>query len=191
VDVPLDSRPHSESLTLPVLDERSRVTAVHTPPHNPSVTAVLPPQSPASFPALPAFPASAPKGASSRAAAVVVGVVLALLVLAAGGWAARKPILARWKPPAAPSAIASEAPVASSAATGASDPAASQSLPSTTEPEPAASALAIGTASASASAKPLAKRPPVGHTRRPAVDECDPPYLIDDQGVKRFKKRCL
>jgi serine/threonine protein kinase len=190
-DVPLDPRLHGEPLPMPAGDEQSRVTAVHTPSQNASVTAVLPPQAPGSTPALPALPAlhaTATKPKSPGATLFVIGGLLVLLLLASGGWAARKAILARRATPAAgPGALASEA-------TSPGQPGiAIAPLPPVTaadDPEPAASAAPSAVASGSAAAKPFAKRPPA-HGRRPAVDECDPPFVIDEQGVKRFKKRCL
>jgi hypothetical protein len=50
---------------------------------------------------------------------------------------------------------------------------------------------AAPTATPTATATATTRKRPAAHTRRPAVDECDPPYIIDDQGVKRFKTRCL
>ena len=192
VDTPAEAHAHThgEPAKKPAFDEKSHVTAVHTPPQNPSVTALLAPQQQTGSAARPALAAP-----PSRAPAIVVAAVLAVLVLAAGGWGVRRAIVARRKaaivadPRASSStnqpgiAIAPLAPPSPS-----SEPSPLPSPSPSAEPE---SVAAAPTATPTATATATTRKRPAAHTRRPAVDECDPPYIIDDQGVKRFKTRCL
>ena len=77
---------------------------------------------------------------------------------------------------------------------GGVDAAAAASAPATEEPAPQASASAaadIGTASAGTPRPPARTGAPPATKPPPKANGCDPPFTIDAQGHKRYKRDCL
>lgn len=86
--------------------------------------------------------------------------------------------------PAGPgTSSSSEAPPVAIPAPGSADPAAAAASSS--------SAGATGTASASARATSPVRTTPTAPKPSPKPDGCDPPFTIDAQGHKRYKRECL
>ncbi|XXY18245.1 serine/threonine-protein kinase [Sorangium sp. So ce216] len=156
--------------------------------------------------------AASPRQAASRqlwAAVAATGALLAIAAAAVGLARAEAPTLARARagvaaaararPVArsvAPGPAASGAPGAASAAPGAASaaPGAASAAPATLA-APAASATPAASTTAAAPAAPAtaaagsgARRQP---RREPARGGCNPPFVIDGQGHKRYKRECF
>ncbi len=134
--------------------------------------------------ALPAISNPTPAHRLSRAAWGIM--VLLLLATAVLLGSRRRP---QWaSPPLPPSPVASSqsAPL----------PSAPPSAPELAVPSPAPAASTAPAASAapalaSVPARPSTVRPPAAVTRPVVRDACNPPYTIDADGVKQYKKQCL
>lgn len=136
------------------------------------------------------------------------------LGLAAAGVVATIAVAALWRTGGSEDGTAAAEPPANSATTGASPPATAPAVPVAPSPEPAASA-ASPPAARSAAPAPSASAPAAATSAalpvptpakpapkavnapapkpkpRPAASNCNPPYVIDGAGIKRYKPECF
>jgi len=164
---------------VPMSREESAATMVGTPPIDAKLAQTTNGGSTQTKPA-PVEPAPSRRGL----AIAIGGMAVALLALAVV-------IGTRREPPATPAAAASAAPVVPPPATTTA-PAASPKPVASPDPVPTVpSATASVTASTKPMIKPVAGTKPSTSSAAPASKNCDPPYVIDADGNKKYKLECL